>query len=169
MATLNKVTLIGYLGRDPERRVTANGDAVAQFTLATTESWKDKATGEKKQVTEWHRVVLYRKLAEIAGEYLKKGSLAYVEGRLQTRKYTGKDEIERTIVEIVADDLRLLGARPHDTDDSHDAHGTHEAHDANVARPDTINQSSQNSESGAARGTRSNAARYDFVDDIIPF
>jgi single-strand DNA-binding protein len=163
MATLNKVTLIGYLGRDPERRVTANGDAVAQFTLATTESWKDKATGEKKQVTEWHRVVLYRKLAEIAGEYLKKGSLAYVEGRLQTRKYTGKDEIERTIVEIVADDLRLLGARPHDTDDGHDAH---EAHDVSAARPETASQSSENS---AARGTRSNAARYDFVDDIIPF
>jgi single-strand DNA-binding protein len=163
MATLNKVTLIGYLGRDPERRVTANGDAVAQFTLATTESWKDKATGEKKQVTEWHRVVLYRKLAEIAGEYLKKGSLAYVEGRLQTRKYTGKDEIERTIVEIVADDLRLLGARPHESDDSHDMH---ETHDAGTARPEAARQDSEN---GAARGTRSNAAKYDFVDDIIPF
>ena len=73
MSTLNKVTLIGYLGRDPERRTTTAGDAVTQFTLATTESWKDKATGEKKQATEWHRIVLYRKLAEIAGENLKKG------------------------------------------------------------------------------------------------
>jgi single-strand DNA-binding protein len=112
MSTLNKVTLIGYLGRDPEIRSTAAGDMVAQFTLATTETWKDKATGEKREATEWHRVVLYRKLAEIAGQYLKKGSLAYVEGRLQTRKYTGKDDVERFVVEIIGDDLRMLGGRP---------------------------------------------------------
>ena len=112
MSTLNKVTLIGYLGRDPETRSTAAGDTVAQFTLATTETWKDKATGEKREATEWHRVVLYRKLAEIAAQYLKKGSLAYVEGRLQTRKYTGKDDVERYVVEIIGDDLRMLGGRP---------------------------------------------------------
>jgi single-strand DNA-binding protein len=112
MSTLNKVTLIGYLGRDPEIRSTAAGDMVAQFTLATTETWKDKATGEKREATEWHRVVLYRKLAEIAGQYLKKGSLAYVEGRLQTRKYTGKDDVERFVVEIIGDDMRMLGGRP---------------------------------------------------------
>ena len=112
MSTLNKVTLIGYLGRDPEIRSTAAGDMVAQFTLATTETWKDKATGEKRESTEWHRVVLYRKLAEIAGQYLKKGSLAYVEGRLQTRKYTGKDDVERFVVEIIGDDMRMLGGRP---------------------------------------------------------
>ena len=112
MSTLNKVTLIGYLGRDPETRSTAAGDAVAQFTLATTESWKDRATGEKRESTEWHRVVLYRKLAEIAGQYLKKGSLVYVEGRLQTRKWTGKDDVERYVVEIIADDMRMLGSRP---------------------------------------------------------
>lgn len=113
MSTLNKVTLIGYLGRDPETRSTAAGDSVAQFTLATTETWKDKATGEKREATEWHRVVLYRKLAEIAGQYLKKGALVYVEGRLQTRKWTGKDDVERYVVEIIADDLRMLGGRPH--------------------------------------------------------
>ena len=112
MSTLNKVTLIGYLGRDPEIRSTAAGDMVAQFTLATTETWKDKATGEKRDSTEWPRVVLYRKLAEIAGQYLKKGSLAYVEGRLQTRKYTGKDDVERFVVEIIGDDMRMLGGRP---------------------------------------------------------
>jgi single-strand DNA-binding protein len=153
MATLNKVTLIGYLGRDPERRVTGNGDAVTQFTLATTESWKDKASGEKKQVTEWHRVVLYRKLAEIAGEYLKKGSLAYVEGRLQTRKYTGKDEIERTIVEIVADDLRLLGGRPHDLEEAHESDTGH--------APEAGRE--------AGRTAPVSAGKYDFVDDAIPF
>ena len=112
MSTLNKVTLIGHLGRDPETRSTAAGDTVAQFSLATTETWKDKATGEKREATEWHRVVLYRKLAEIAAQYLKKGSLAYVEGRLQTRKYTGKDDVERFVVEIIGDDLRMLGGRP---------------------------------------------------------
>lgn len=121
MATLNKVTLIGYLGRDPERRTTAAGDAVAQFSLATSESWKDKASGEKKQVTEWHRVVLYRKLAEIAGEYLKKGSLVYVEGRLHSRKWVGKDEQEHITVEIVADDMRMLG-RSADQQERNHAH-----------------------------------------------
>ncbi|NEX60637.1 single-stranded DNA-binding protein [Noviherbaspirillum galbum] len=168
MATLNKVTLIGHLGRDPERRVTANGDAVAQFTLATSETWKDKATGEKKQATEWHRVVLYRRLAEIAGEYLKKGSLAYVEGRLQTRKWTGKDDIERTVVEIVADDLRLLGGRQHELndaehDDGHDGmHGTETEQSAQPAQ-------SVNATAADPAGRKGKSAKYDFVDDAIPF
>ncbi|TFW05003.1 single-stranded DNA-binding protein [Oxalobacteraceae bacterium OM1] len=152
MATLNKVTLIGYLGRDPERRTTAAGDAVAQFTLATTENWRDKATGEKKQSTEWHRVVLYRKLAEIAGEYLKKGSLVYVEGRLQSRKWVGKDEQERITVEIVADDLRMLGAKPAQHEEAPAAE-TAEGSDAN----------------GTAKDNESRAHRYDFEDDAIPF
>jgi single-strand DNA-binding protein len=154
MATLNKVTLIGYLGRDPERRVTANGDAVAQMTVATTESWKDKSSGERKQATEWHRVVLYRKLAEIAGEYLKKGSLVYVEGRLQTRKWTGKDDVERTAVEIIADDLRMLGARPHD--DDHENEASRPAQDTTEHRENTTAEQAKNS-------------RYDFIDDAIPF
>jgi single-strand DNA-binding protein len=111
MATLNKVTLIGYLGHNPEIRYTASGDPVAHVTLATTETWKDKATGEKKEATEWHRIVLYRKLAEIVGQYLRKGSHVYIEGRLQTRKWTAKDGTDRTTTEIVADDMRMLGAR----------------------------------------------------------
>lgn len=164
MATLNKVTLIGHLGRDPERRVTAGGDAVTQFTLATTETWKDKSTGERKQTTEWHRVVLYRKLAEIAGEYLKKGSLVYVEGRLQTRKWTGKDDVERIAVEIIADDMRMLGGRPHEHD--HGADTEHPEH-ADAAQHADTDQGTQHRESGAA--ARSSASRYDFVDDAIPF
>jgi len=111
MATLNKVTLIGYLGHDPEIRYTAVGDPVAHLSLATTETWKDKASGEKREATEWHRVVLYRKLAEIAGEYLKKGSHVYIEGKLQTRKWSGKDGIERSTTEIIGDDLRMLSTR----------------------------------------------------------
>ncbi|MFC7516653.1 single-stranded DNA-binding protein [Herbaspirillum sp. GCM10030257] len=154
MATLNKVTLIGYLGRDPERRVTANGDAVAHMTVATTESWKDKSSGERRQTTEWHRVVLYRKLAEIAGEYLKKGSLVYVEGRLQTRKWTGKDDVERTAVEIIADDLRMLGARPHN--DEHEDDALRPAQETMEQRENTTTEQAKNS-------------RYDFVDDAIPF
>ncbi len=121
MATLNKVILIGYLGHAPEMRSTAHGDAVAQLSLATTETWKDKATGEKKQATEWHRVVLYRKLAEIAGQFLKKGSPVYIEGRLQTRKWSGRDDIERYVTEIIADDMRLLGTRPTGQDAESDA------------------------------------------------
>jgi single-strand DNA-binding protein len=111
MATLNKATLIGYLGHDPEMRYLPNGDPVAHLALATTETWKDKATGEKKETTEWHRVVLFRKLGEIAGQYLKKGAHVYIEGRLQTRKWTGKDGIERHTTEIIADDMRMLNSR----------------------------------------------------------
>jgi single-strand DNA-binding protein len=121
MATLNKATLIGYLGHDPELRYMANGDAVAHIAIATTETWKDKATGEKKEATEWHRVVLFRKLAEIAGQYLKKGSHVYIEGRLQTRKWTGRDEIERSTTEIIVDDMRMLGR-------SADHQGQHSEH-----------------------------------------
>jgi single-strand DNA-binding protein len=118
MATLNKVTLIGYLGHNPEIRYTASGDPVAHVTLATTETWKDKATGEKKEATEWHRIVLYRKLAEIVGQYLKKGSHVYIEGRLQTRKWTAKDGSDRSTTEIIADDMRMLSSRSDHQGDS---------------------------------------------------
>jgi len=127
MTTLNKVTLIGYLGHDPEMRYTAAGDPVAHLSLATTETWKDKATGAKKEATEWHRVVLYRKLAEISGEYLKKGSHVYIEGKLQTRKWTGKDGVERSTTEIIADDMRMLGSRAAGNDADYGSHGQEEA------------------------------------------
>lgn len=112
MATLNKVTLIGHLGHDPELSHTAHGDPMVQMSLATSEVWKDKNTGDKKEATEWHRIALYRKLAETASQYLKKGSLVYIEGRLQTRKWTGQDGVERYTTSIIADDMRMLGARP---------------------------------------------------------
>jgi len=111
MASLNKVILIGNLGKDPETRNMSNGDAVANITLATTETWKDKASGEKKEATEWHRVVFFRKLAEIAGQYLKKGSQIYIEGSLKTRKWQDKDGQERYTTEIVADEMKMLGSR----------------------------------------------------------
>ncbi len=107
---LNKVTLIGHLGRAPEVRYMPNGDAVCNFSIATSESWKD-AQGNKQTRTEWHAITLYRKLAEIAGQYLKKGSLIYLEGKIQSRKYTDKQGIERTAYDIIGDELKMLGGR----------------------------------------------------------
>ena len=111
MASGNKGILIGNLGKDPETRYMPNGDAVTNITLATTETWKDK-NGEKQEKTEWHRVTFYRKLAEIAGEYLKKGRPVYVEGRLETRKWTDKAGLERYTTEIIARDMKMLGSTP---------------------------------------------------------
>ena len=108
--SLNKVILIGRLGRDPECRYLPNGDAVCNFSVATSESWKDQS-GQKKERTEWHNITLYRKLAEIAAQYLKKGSLVYLEGKIQSRKYTGKDGIERTAFEIIASEMKMLGGK----------------------------------------------------------
>lgn len=114
MSSLNKVQLIGHLGRDPEVRYTADGVAVATLALATSRSWKDK-TGERREETEWSRVVLFGRLAEVAADFLAKGAQAYVEGQLRTRKWADKDGIERYSTEIVADDLILLGKREKDT------------------------------------------------------
>jgi single-strand DNA-binding protein len=110
MASVNKVILVGNLGRDPETRYTANGDPITNVSIATTDTWKDKS-GEKQEKTEWHRVAFFGKLAEIAGEYLKKGSQVYVEGRLQTRKWQDKDGQDKYTTEIVADRMQMLGSR----------------------------------------------------------
>jgi single-strand DNA-binding protein len=111
MASVNKVILIGNLGRDPEVRYTPNGSAVCNVSLATTRNWKNKESGERQEETEWHRVVFFDRLAEIAGEYLKKGRPVYVEGRLRTRKWTDKDGIEKYTTEIFAEQMQLLGGR----------------------------------------------------------
>jgi len=108
MASVNKVILLGNLGRDPETRYTTGGDAVTNLRIATSEQWKDKS-GEKQERTEWHTVVLFGRQAEIAGEYLKKGRSVYIEGRLQTRKYTDKEGVEKYATEIVADRMQLIG------------------------------------------------------------
>ena len=111
MASVNRVILIGNLGKDPETRYAPSGDAVTNITVATTETWKDKATGEKREATEWHRVVFFGKLAEIAGQYLKKGSQVYLEGKLKTRKWQDKDGADRYTTEINADELKMLGGK----------------------------------------------------------
>ena len=110
MASVNKVILVGNLGKDPEVRYMPSGDAITNITMATTDSWKDK-NGEKQEKTEWHRIAFFGKLAEIAGEYLKKGSQVYVEGRLQTRKWQDKEGHDRYTTEIIADRMQMLGSR----------------------------------------------------------
>lgn len=109
MASINKIILIGNLGADPEVRYAPSGDAICNLRLATTEKWKDKSSGEMRETTEWHRVVLYRRLAEIAQEYLRKGSSVYIEGRIRTRKWQDKEDKERYTTEIEANDLKMLG------------------------------------------------------------
>ncbi len=111
MASVNKVILIGNLGADPESRYAPSGDAICNIRVATTETWKDKATGERREATEWHRVSFYGRLAEIAGQYLRKGSQVYIEGSLRTRKWQDKDGQDRYTTEIRADEMKMLGAR----------------------------------------------------------
>lgn len=106
---LNQAQIIGHVGRDPETRYLENGDAIASFSIATTEKWKDKATGEKREATEWHRIVIFGKLAEIVQAWVKKGSLVYVSGKIVNRKYKDKDGQEKQITEIRGDSMKLLG------------------------------------------------------------
>ena len=111
MASVNKVIIVGNLGKDPETRYAPSGDAVTNIVVATTETWKDKTSGEKREATEWHRVVFFGKLAEIAGQYLKKGSQVYLEGKLKTRKWQDKDGQDRYTTEINADEMKMLGSK----------------------------------------------------------
>ena len=111
MASVNKVILVGNLGADPDQRFLPNGDAVCNINIATSESWKDKQTGDKKEATEWHRVVFFRRLAEIAGQYLTKGSSVYVEGSLKTRKWQDKDGSDRYTTEIVGSEMKMIGGK----------------------------------------------------------
>ena len=111
MASVNKVILVGNLGRDPEVRYSPDGAAICNVSIATTSNWKDKTSGERREETEWHRVVFYNRLAEIAGEYLKKGRPVYVEGRLKTRKWQNKEGVDQYTTEIVADQMQMQGGR----------------------------------------------------------
>lgn len=116
MAGINKVIIVGHLGNDPEMRSMPNGEAVANISLATSEAWTDKNTGERREVTEWHRIVFYRKLAEICGQYLKKGAQVYIEGRLRTRKWQDQNGQDRYTTEIQGDVMQMLGTRPQSAD-----------------------------------------------------
>ena len=152
--SVNKVTLIGRLGRDPEVRYMPNGEAVANFSIATEEQWKDR-DGNRQTRTEWHNITLYRKLGEIAGQYLRKGGLVYIEGRIQSRKYTGKDGIERTAYEIIGHEMKMLGSKPDNQAQTQTAQ----------ARPQAAPQS------GLAEPSEHRPAPLpvDDIDDDIPF
>ncbi len=156
MASVNKVILVGNLGKDPETRYMPNGDQVTNITIATSENWKDKSSGEQKEATEWHRVVFFRRLAEIAGQYLKKGSQVYVEGSLKTRKWQDKDGQDRYTTEIVADEMKMLGKR----EGMGDAPPRESGGGRPSARPQTQNDSSPSSGAGGGFGD---------VEDDIPF
>jgi single-strand DNA-binding protein len=121
MSSINKVILVGNLGADPEMRYLPNGDAVCNLRVATTDKWRDKGSGEAKESTEWHRVVLFRRLGEVAGQYLKKGSSVYIEGRLRTRKWRDRDGQDRYSTEIEANEMQMLGGRSTISDNDHPA------------------------------------------------
>lgn len=127
MASLNKAQLIGHLGADPETRYTTSGDAVCTIRLATTESWRDKASGEQREATEWHRVVFYRRMAEVAGQYLRKGSQVYIEGKIVTNKWADKDGIERYTTQINGTEMKMLGKRQGGSDQYQAAGSNHGA------------------------------------------
>ncbi len=146
---LNKVILIGRLGRDPETRYMPNGEAVCNFSIATDESWKDK-NGQRQTRTEWHSITMYRKLAEIAAKYLQKGSQVYLEGKIQSRKYTGKDGIERTAYEIVCSEMKML--------DSKASGGAEQYTPAPQPTPQPVKQQAPQQ-----------AVPQDEIDDLIPF
>ena len=162
MASVNKVILVGNLGRDPEVRFMPNGEAVCNFSIATTDSWKDKS-GQKQERTEWHNIVMYRKLAEIAGEYLKKGLPVYVEGRLQTRKWQTKEGQDRYTTEIIADQMQMLGGR--------DGGGsnTYEAMDEDQSMPSPSQQSAARPTQTAPASAPASGGDFDAFEDDIPF
>lgn len=122
MASVNKVIILGHVGKDPEMRYTSSGDAVCNLTVATSETWKDKATGEKKEATEWHRVSFFGRLAEVAGEYLKKGTQVYIEGSIHTRKWTDKDGQDRYTTEIRGGEMKMLGKKEGSSDSREQQH-----------------------------------------------
>jgi single-strand DNA-binding protein len=149
MASVNKAIILGNLGKDPETRYMPNGEAVTNLTIATTESWKDKS-GAKQEKTEWHNIVAYRKLAEIIGEYVKKGSSIYIEGRIQTRKWQDKEGKDRYTTEIIADSMQMLGGKQSNAD-------------ASTGTPQRQDAQSNDKESTPVPGN------FDEFDDDIPF
>jgi single-strand DNA-binding protein len=164
MASVNKVILIGNLGRDPETRYTTGGDAVTNLRIATTETWKDKS-GEKQEKTEWHTVVLFGRQAEIAAEYLKKGRSVYIEGRLQTRKYTDKEGVEKYSTEVVGDRMQLLGSR----EGGGGGGGSGDADFASGSGSGSGSRTGGGAAPGAKAGGGAPKNKPDDFDDDIPF
>ena len=167
--SLNKVILIGNLGRDPEVRYMPNGEAVCNFSIATSETWNDRQSGQRQERTEWHNITMYRRLAEIAGQYLKKGSQVYIEGRIQSRKYTGKDGIERTAYDIVANEMKMLGSRnASGSGGNYDDQGGYQQPAQQYAPPQQ-NHSSEPPPAPRRQAPAAPAQPVDDIDDDIPF
>ena len=160
MASVNRVILVGNLGRDPETRYLASGDCVCNFSIATSETWKDKATGEKKEQTEWHRIVTFRKLAEIANEYLKKGTSVYIEGKIQTKKWQDKEGNDRYSTEIIADKMTMLGSKQADGGNPDGAPADPPAQRASTSPEVKAEQQQRAAQGGGA---------FDDFNDNIPF
>ena len=174
MASVNKVIVLGNLGKDPEVRYTPNGNAVCNLRIATTRNWKNKDSGEKMEETEWHSVVLYDRQAEIAGEYLKKGRPVYVEGRLKTRKWTDKEGLERYTTEIVADSMQLLGGREGAGGGGAEEEGSSSGgggggYTERSAPPQRAAPAARPAAAPASRPAPKAATGFDNMDDDIPF
>jgi len=167
MASVNKVIIVGNLGRDPEIRYMPSGDAIANIAVATSYRSKDRNTGEQKELTEWHRISFFGRLAEIVGQYLKKGSSVYVEGRLQTRKYTDKDGIEKYATDIIAENMQMLGGRGDGAGMGGGMGGGDDmGYDAPPARPAPRPQAAP---APAPRPAARPAPNFSDMDDDIPF
>jgi len=164
MASINKVILVGNLGRDPETRYMPDGGAVTNVSIATTDTWKDKTSGEKKEATEWHRVVFFNRLAEIAGEYLKKGSQVYVEGRLRTRKWQDKEGQDKYTTEIVCDTMQMLGGRQGMGEGGGRGGGERGGGEPAESRGGPPPEGRP-----AAAGAKKPAGKFDDMEDDIPF
>ena len=170
MASVNKVILVGNLGRDPETRYTPDGAAICNVSIATTSQWKDKASGERKEETEWHRVTFYGRLAEIAGEYLKKGRSVYVEGRLKTRKYKDKEGIEKYATDIIADQMQMLGGREGmGGGDASDGGGYAGQSGGGRSSGGAARPAGAPAGAGEGGGAKRQAPNFDDMDDDIPF
>jgi len=162
MASVNRVTLVGNLGRDPEAKYMPDGAQITHVSIATTHTWKDKASGEKKEETEWHRVLFRGRLAEVASEYLKKGSQVYVEGRLRTRKWQDRDGQDRYTTEIVADSMQMLGGRRSGED-------TAPERSEGEARPAAARASEPKREPATTAAAPAKKGHFDDMEDDIPF
>ena len=160
---VNKVILLGNLGADPETRYTASGSAVTNLSVATSRSWRDKQSGEMKEDTEWHRVVMFNKLAEIAAEYLRKGSQCYIEGRIQTRKWQGQDGQDRYTTEVVADEMQMLGSRGGSGSAPMSGGGGGGGYGGGQR------QGGQNTGGSSSGGGNQSAPQHEDLDDDIPF
>ena len=171
MSSINKVFILGNLGKDPEVRYAPSGAAICNITIATSRSWKDKTSGEKVEETEWHRVVMYDRLAEVAGQYLKKGKPVHIEGRLKTRKWTDKDGTERYTTEIIANEMTMLGGR--DGGDGQQgqrgANAQAQQRQAPTSSPQRAPVQPQAQQRGAPAGRVAAPAGFDDMDDDIPF